>query len=149
MYQFKVCKLRKRGKSKRRLKINFFINRQFVASFLKCWDRLSQYDNDSQSYSFRFSSCRYFRKRAWHDSKATPISWISSLLCFFPVFFKNPNLGFFCNCRHFFFALFDHLQLFLTIYNPFWCFCFFNDLWSFSTIFGSFFCQITICHLMG
>ena len=34
MYQFKVCKLRKRGKSKRRLKINFFINRQFVASFL-------------------------------------------------------------------------------------------------------------------
>ena len=131
MYQFKVCKLRKRGKLKRRLKINFFINRQFVASFLKCWDRLSQYDNDSQSYSFRFSSCRYFRKRAWHDSKATPISWISSLLCFFPVFLKIQICVFL--------AIVDIFLLFSTIYSYFWQFItLFDAFLFFLTIYGRF-----------
>jgi len=75
MYQFKVCKLRKRGKSKRRLKINFFINRQFVASFLNVEiASVSTITIVSHIVLDLCSSFRYFRKRAWHDSKATLIT---------------------------------------------------------------------------
>ena len=118
MYQFKVCKLRKRGKSKRRLKINFFINRQFVASFLNVEiASVSTITIVSHIVLDLCSSFRYFRKRAWHDSKATLITWISCLLCLFQ-FYKMCFFSIF----DIFLALFDHLWLFLTVSSPFFSF---------------------------